>query len=85
MRLRRYQEAVEQLEIGVQLNAENPRIYDALAKAYARLNRPEEAIAAAETGRKVANLTGARDLADQIDAWLTNFQATQDQQPRIAP
>ncbi|HEY2827154.1 MAG TPA: tetratricopeptide repeat protein [Pirellulales bacterium] len=67
------QESLAHYENARQLNPNLPEAYSGLATVNAELNRPTEAIAAAKTGLDLARSTGQTQLAEELDAWLTDY------------
>ncbi len=80
----RWQEAVDQLVEALRLDPSRLQAYAKLATAYAQLQRPADAIAAAEKGLEMARFSGQTQLAQQFEIWLANYR-TQQARPSGAP
>ncbi len=71
----RLPEAVDQLVEALRLDPSRLQAYAKLATAYAQLQRPADAIAAAEKGLETARASGQGQLAQQFENWLANYRA----------
>jgi protein O-mannosyl-transferase len=74
LRQDRVPEAIEQFNDALRLNPEFIAAYVNLASAYAKTNRPAEAIDCAEKGLKFARAKGKTAAARQIEDWLKAYR-----------
>ena len=70
-------EAAHEFEETIRLQPNRVEAYGNLAKAYAAADRPQDAIATAETGLNLARSSGEQEAARQIEAWLADFRERQ--------
>jgi Tfp pilus assembly protein PilF len=68
-------EALEQFQIASQMNPLDPNVYLYLMLSDTQMNRPAEALAAANKGLESARSQGQQDVARKIEAWLQENQS----------
>ena len=73
-RAQRFPDSARELERGIELQPDHFRAYDALARAYSRLGRSADAIAAAQKAAAFARLKGETTFAEQVESWLENYR-----------
>jgi tetratricopeptide (TPR) repeat protein len=73
----RIRDAADQFEQAAQWKPDSLDAYANLTTAYAQLQEPAKAIAAAEKTMALARSAGKLAMAQQIDLWLTKYRAQQ--------
>lgn len=71
----RFQEAAQHLQQSLRINPNNIRAYYDLARLYAQMDQQAKAISTAESAVKLARSGGQTELAQKIEAWLTDYRA----------
>lgn len=73
----RLQEGLEQFQEAIRLNPESVTAYTNMTRTYALLQRPRDAIAAAEKALNLAHSQGKTADANAIAAWLESYRTDQ--------
>lgn len=81
----RFQEAIGQFEETTLLQPRHVQAYTSIMTAYAKSQRPAKAIAAARRAVQAAQDAGQPALAQEIEAWLTNYRAGLQNSPKTTP
>ena len=75
--LNRNQEALSHFQQALKIKPNFPEAHFRIALIYAEMNRPADAIPAAETAINAARSKGDLDLAQQFETWLANYRTRQ--------
>jgi protein O-mannosyl-transferase len=78
----KFSEAAHEFQETIRLEPTHAEAYGNLAKAFAVLHQPKDAIATAEAALELARSSGDQGAAGQIEAWLANYR---EQQAKSAP
>jgi tetratricopeptide (TPR) repeat protein len=73
--------AIQYFLEAIRLKPQYLQAYANLTRAYADADRPTDAIATAQKMLDLANSTGQKELAQQMESWLTNYNSQQSDMP----
>jgi protein O-mannosyl-transferase len=82
---KQHEEAAEEFKAAVKLYPTYAQAYEALARTYANLDRPAEAIAIGQKALTVAETSNQPALVVRIETWLENYRARHGDEPDVSP